>query len=224
MTFVVFYRGNIRDENGESQKYAPDGEGYECDRETALARFHALLESGKQGLLVFGVPVAHVRIEDAALQGAKGKGPNERIVLSQFVEDDYAVGPWSEDAPQDEEATSAVTMPVVGYVVKMFDAVREFMIAITVILGALLFSSNAPLWFSIPSMVLLVVVVALFSVRRKRLAVAIVKDSEMYQKASEEIGAMADSLREKNETMRQEQAKVLEVRDDKPKPSKKQLN
>ncbi len=224
MTFKVLFTSQIRAEVGEAHEYAPDGEEYECNRETAIARFHAVLESGKQSLLVFGLPVKHVWIEDTSKRPENGPGTNNQIMLSQFTDDDFAVGPWSDNAPQDDEEPTAETMPVVAYVMKMFDAVREFMIAITVILGALLFNSNAPLWFSIPSMALLVVVVALFSIRRKRLAIAIVKDSEMYQRASEQIGALAESLHEKNLARRKEVDELLEVRGEKPKASKKLVN
>ncbi len=224
MTFKVFFKSQIAAENGEPHVYAPDGEAHECSRETALARFHTLLESGKHGLIVSGLPIAHVWIEDTSKRSAKGKGLNSQIMLSQYIGDDFAVGPWSENAPQDEEETSPETMPVVGYVVKMFDALREFMIVVTLVLAAILLNGAASLWFSGLAIALLAVCVALFSVRRKRLAVAIVKDSEMYEMASEQIGEVADLLREKNKALREEQAKILEVRDDKPKRSKNQLN
>lgn len=225
MTFKVLFTSQIRAELGEAHEYAPDGEEYECSRETAIARFHAVLESGKQSLLVFGLPVKHVWIEDTSKRGAKGAGTNNQIMLSQYTDDEFAVGPWSDNAPQDDdEAPSAEAMPVVAYVMKMFDAVREFMIVVTLILSAILFNGAASLWFSILATASLAVGIALFGVRRKRLAIAIVKDSEMYQRASEQIGALAESLHEKNAARRKEVDELLEVRSEKPKASKKLVN
>lgn len=224
MTFKVLFKSQIMAEYAEPHEYAPDGEATECDRETALARFYTVLELGKHNLPISGLPVAHVWIEDTSKRSAKGKGLNSQIMLSQYIGDDFAVGPWSDNTPQDEEDTSAETPPVVDYVVKMFDAVREFMVLVTLVIAAMLLNGAASLWFSVFAIASLAVCTALFSVRRKRLAVAIVKDAEMYQRASEQIGELADSLRKKNEARQQEQAKILEVRNDKPKRSKSPLN
>jgi phage-related baseplate assembly protein len=77
--------------------YAPDGEAYECTRETALARFETLIIAGKLGAPIFDLVPFHVRIEDMRLPRARGKEPMRNVMLSQYVPDDYALGPWAED-------------------------------------------------------------------------------------------------------------------------------
>jgi hypothetical protein len=77
--------------------YAPDGEAYECTRETALARFEALIAAGKLGAPVFGLVPFHVRIEDTRIAKPKGKEPMRNVMLSQYVPDDYALGPWADE-------------------------------------------------------------------------------------------------------------------------------
>ena len=90
----------------ESWLYAPDDEKYPCDEETALARFHSLIESGRRGVTIYGLFVWHVRIEDVRLaEGPRGDDAlkmldrevpaPKNIMLSQYVDDDEAMGPWA---------------------------------------------------------------------------------------------------------------------------------
>lgn len=104
--YVVKYR-SFKPTNDENDwTYAPDGDAYECTREMALARFEALLAAGRLGTPIFGLVPFHVRIEDTRLPQASTKAPKKRgekiepmknVMLSQYVPDDYALGPWAEE-------------------------------------------------------------------------------------------------------------------------------
>lgn len=95
--YVVKYQTRKpRDEN-HLWEYAPDGEAYECTREQAMARFEALIAAGKLGAPMFGLVPFRVRIEDVRLAGPMGQEAATNIMLSQYVPDDYAAGPWAEE-------------------------------------------------------------------------------------------------------------------------------
>lgn len=95
--YVVKYRAFKPTDENADWTYAPDGEAYECTRETALARFEALLIAGKLGAPMFDIVPFHVRIQDTRIAGPRGEEPVQNMMLSQYVPDDYALGPWAEE-------------------------------------------------------------------------------------------------------------------------------
>jgi len=93
--YVVKYRVFKPMTDEHDWTYAPDGEAYECTREQAEARFEVLLLCGRMKLPVCGLVPFHVRVEDMRIHGPKGREPMRNVVLSQYVPDDYALGPWA---------------------------------------------------------------------------------------------------------------------------------
>lgn len=93
--YVVKYRAFKPTRDEHIWEYAPDGETYECTREQAEARFAVLLLCGRMKLPVCGLVPFHVRIEDTRIPEPKGREPMQNVMLSQYVPDDYALGPWT---------------------------------------------------------------------------------------------------------------------------------